>query len=160
MDDAPVVYCLSSENWELIPVLRTELYHDLFHVSATLVCYPDRTPRTAIIVHHPAGDNHMLVILTAMFRVKDWKALRCFSDQQLIAYARVAGASRYQIYRNIHDAAEALLIVEVSSHGAMVQINNAITQMCKHPIIQPALRYRGDVLDDRIWEPTECIAIE
>jgi hypothetical protein len=46
----------------------------------------------------------MFVVLTAIFRVKDWKALRCFSDQNLIAYARSAGASRYQIYRNIHDA--------------------------------------------------------
>ena len=102
----------------------------------------------------------MFVILTAMFRVKDWKALRCFSDQKLLAYARVAGASRYQIYRNIHDAAEALLIVEVSSHGAIVQINNAIMKMSKHAIVQPHLPHRSDVLDDRIWEPTECIAIE
>ena len=102
----------------------------------------------------------MFVILTAMFRVKDWKALRCFSDQNLIAYARTAGASRYQIYRNIHDAAQALLIVEVSSHGAMVQINNAIMQMSNHAILQPDLAHRGDDLDDRIWEPTECIAIE
>ena len=102
----------------------------------------------------------MFVILTAMFRVKDWKALRCFSDQNLIAYARTAGASRYQIYRNIHDAAEALLIVEVSSHGATVQINNAIMQMSEHAIVQPDLAHRGDAPDDRIWEPTECIAIK
>ena len=102
----------------------------------------------------------MFVVLTAMFRVKDWKALRCFSDQNLIAYARTAEASRYQIYRNIHDAAEALLIVEVSNHGAMVQINNAIMQMCKHASVQTDLPYRSDALDDRVWEPTECIAIE
>ena len=102
----------------------------------------------------------MFVILTAIFRVKDWKALRCFSDQNLIAYARTAGASRYQIYRNIHDAAEALLIVEVASHSAMAQINNAIMQMSKHAIMQPDLPHRSDTPDDRIWEPTECIAIE
>ena len=102
----------------------------------------------------------MFVILTAIFRVKDWKALRCFSDQNLIAYARTAGASRYQIYRNIHDAAEALLIVEVSSHGVIVPINNAIMQMIKRAIVQPDLTHRSDAPDDRIWEPTECIAIE
>lgn len=102
----------------------------------------------------------MVVILTAMFHVKDWKALRYFSDQNLIAYARVAGASRYRIYRNIHDAAEALVIVEVSSHRAMAQISNALMQMCKQAIVQPGLAYRSDGLDDRIWEPTDCIAIE
>ena len=102
----------------------------------------------------------MFVVLTAMFRVKDWKALRCFSDQNLIAFARTAGASRYRIYRNLHDAAEALLIVEVSSHSAMAQINNAIMQMNKAAIVQPEPPHRGDALDDRIWEPTECIAID
>ena len=102
----------------------------------------------------------MFVVLTAMFRVKDWKALRRFSDQNLIAYAHTAGASRYQIYRNIHDAAEALLIVEVANHGAMAQINNAIMQMSKHTIVQPDLPHRSDTSDDRIWEPTECIAIQ
>ena len=102
----------------------------------------------------------MFVVLTAMFRVKDWKALRRFSDQNLIAYARTAGASRYQIYRNIHDAADALLIVEVSSHGAILQISNALMQISKHAIMQPGLPHRSDDLDDRIWEPTECIAIE
>ncbi len=102
----------------------------------------------------------MFAILTAMFRVKDWKALRYFSDQNLIAYARVAGASRYQIYRNIHDAAEALVIIEVASQSAMAQMSNAIAQMCKQAIVQPDLTYRSDVLDDRIWEPTDCIAIE
>jgi hypothetical protein len=102
----------------------------------------------------------MFVILTAMFRVKDWKALRYFSDQNLIAFARVAGASRYQIYRNIHDAAEALLIIEVSSQSAMAQMSNAIAQMCRHAIVQRDPAYRGDVLDDRIWEPTDCTAIE
>jgi hypothetical protein len=102
----------------------------------------------------------MVVILTAMFRVKDWKALRSFSDRNLIAYARVAGASRYQIYRNIHDAAEALVIIEVSSHSGMAQISSVIAQMCKQAIVQPDPTYRSDMLDDRIWEPTDCIAIE
>ena len=101
----------------------------------------------------------MSVILTAILRVTNWQALLGYSDQRLIVVARAAGATRYRIYRNVHDAAEALLLAELASHeastqltGALAQINQRIAQL--HSIPTSALA------DDQVWEPSTCLAIE
>ena len=102
----------------------------------------------------------MSIVLTTIFRVRNWKALRQFSDRTLIGCARVAGATRYQVYRNVHDAAEALLIAEFSNHDAIAQLNNAMVQINKDAIAQRELPHRGYLPDDRVWESTECSAID
>ena len=101
----------------------------------------------------------MSVILTAIFRVTNWQALLHFSDQRLIIVARAAGATRYRIYRNVHDAAEALLIAELKGHEAVAPLTSALAQ-----INQGIARLHGvsggALADDRVWEPTICLAIE
>jgi len=101
----------------------------------------------------------MSVILTAIFRVTNWQALLRFSDQSLIVAARAAGATRYRIYRNVHDAAEALLIAELASYEAIGQLTGALAR-----VNQGIARLHGSpgsaLADDRIWEPTMGLAIE
>lgn len=101
----------------------------------------------------------MPVILTAMFRVTNWQALLRFSDQSLIVAARAAGATRYRLYRNVHDAAEALLIAELANHeavarltGALARLNQGVARLHDSPV--------GSTGEDRVWEPTICLAIE
>jgi hypothetical protein len=101
----------------------------------------------------------MPVVLTAIFRVTNWQALLRFSDQSLIVAARAAGATRYRIYRNVHDAAEALLIAELASHeavgrlaGAIAGLNQGVARLHDSPA--------GSTAEDRVWEPTMCLAIE
>jgi hypothetical protein len=100
----------------------------------------------------------MSAILTIIFRVTNWQALRSLSDQSLIVAARAAGATRYQIYRNVHDAAEALLIVECASHEAIRQLTRTMAQV-NRGIAQLKLPIGDRRLDDQIWEPAKCLAI-
>jgi hypothetical protein len=100
----------------------------------------------------------MSVILTAIFRVTNWQALRRLSDQSLVVAARAAGATRYRVCRNVHDAAEALLIAEFESHDAVSQLTGALTQI-NQGIARLYSPPGGTPPDDRIWEPTMCVAI-
>jgi hypothetical protein len=100
----------------------------------------------------------MSVILTTIFRVSNWQALRHLSDQSLVVAARAAGATRYQIYRNAHDAAEALLIVECASHEAIRQLTRALGQI-NRGIAQLKSPIDDRRLDDQIWESAKCLAI-
>jgi hypothetical protein len=100
----------------------------------------------------------MSVILTAIFRVTNWQALRRLSDQSLVVAARAAGATRYRICRNAHDAAEALLIAEFASHDAVSQLTGAFAQISPG-VARLSSPSGGDLPDDRVWEPTMCLAI-
>jgi hypothetical protein len=102
----------------------------------------------------------MLVVLTTVFRVKNWQAFRYLSDQTLLSHARAAGATRYRIYRNANDAAEALLIAEVSSYDAIAQIRSALIQIHNDAIAQPGAASDGFWQENRVWESTACAAID
>jgi hypothetical protein len=101
----------------------------------------------------------MPVILTAIFRVANWQALLRFSDQHLIIAARAAGATRYRIYRNVHNAAEALLLAELASHDAVAQVTSVIVQI-HQGIAQLHTSPASASADDRVWEPSVGLAIE
>jgi hypothetical protein len=100
----------------------------------------------------------MSIILTAIFRVTNWQALRRLSDQSLVVVARAAGATRYRLCRNAHDAAEALLIAEFESHDTVSQLISALGQI-NQALARPTSRPCGALADDRVWEPTMCLMI-
>jgi predicted xylose isomerase-like sugar epimerase len=101
----------------------------------------------------------MAVVLTARFRVSNWRALRRLSDETLIHYAHAAGARRYLLFRNAHDAAEALLLVEAPSL-------DALRPLCDILLRRETARNGGLVPDSgggpapgRLWEPSGCRSI-
>ena len=81
------------------------------------------------------------------------------APNRIPASLRAAGATRYRIYRNVHDAAEALLIAELASHETIVQLTGALAR-----VNQGRARLHGSpssaLADDRVWEPTIGLAIE
>jgi hypothetical protein len=101
----------------------------------------------------------MTVIFTARMRVRDWRALLWLSDETLLLYARAAGARRYQLCRDTHDAAEALLLVEAGSVDALRPLCDALRRRTS--------AVRGQALADegaravvlRHWEAAGCRAI-
>jgi len=54
----------------------------------------------------------MPVLFTAIITTNDWKALRERNRAILVVQAQWAGAIRYRIYRNVHDASQVLMIAE------------------------------------------------
>lgn len=102
----------------------------------------------------------MAVVFTAILRVRDWPALRRLSDELLIVYARAAGARRYRLYRNVHDAAEALLLVEIGSAEALLPLRDALLHRDSLVSGELASGGRGGPPDGRVWEPAACLAIE
>jgi hypothetical protein len=101
----------------------------------------------------------MSVVFTAVFRVQDWQALRRLSDVTLITYARAAGARRYRLYRNTHDAAEALLLVEGVSALGLAPLHNALRQLIGRAAPQSMSASVRDMPDGQIWEQAECLMI-
>lgn len=102
----------------------------------------------------------MGVVFTARLRVRDWRLLRQLSDERLILYARAAGARRYGLFRDTHDAAEALLLVEAASAEALRPLRDAL--------LREAAAQRGGLTTEvmagqtegRLWEATACRSIE
>jgi hypothetical protein len=101
----------------------------------------------------------MAVVFTTVFRVKDWQALRRLSDVTLITFARAAGARRYRLYRNTHDAAEALLLVEGASPDVLRLLRAALARQNTPAISATTPSGPVDPVDGTLWEPTECSAI-
>lgn len=95
----------------------------------------------------------MAVIFTAHLRVSDWRGLRRLSDETLILYARAAGARRYRLYRNAHDAAAALLLVEAATLEDLRALRDAL-------LAQGELAPGAGPPGGGLWEPAECRAIE
>jgi hypothetical protein len=88
----------------------------------------------------------MTIVATFTAQVKDWKALQNLHSEALIGWARKLGATRYQVFRNASDAAEALVMVELASYEdaqEMVQI--------VHTQLLPILVRDVRIAD--IWEP-------
>jgi hypothetical protein len=101
----------------------------------------------------------MAVVLTARFRVSNWQAFRRLSDETLIHFARAAGAQRYRLFRNAHDAAEALLLVEAASLDALRPLRDVL--------LRQEIAWNGGFAPDsgraptpgQLWEPSECRGI-
>jgi hypothetical protein len=87
-------------------------------------------------------------------QVHDWRALLRLSDEQLILYAQAAGARRYQLYRNTHDAAEALLLVEAANAEALRSLCTALLHGTAAAGLRPARPEKN-----HFWEPVGARSI-
>ena len=88
----------------------------------------------------------MSVLFTTMATMKDWKALRQCSRDVLIDQAQQARALHYQIYRNIHDASQMLIVVELPDDDALRELRRTLTE-------QISALLEGSCSDERVWEP-------
>jgi hypothetical protein len=79
-------------------------------------------------------------------RVSDWKALRALSDHRLLVLALGVGVTRYRVYRNIHDASQALLVLELPGQDALALLDREL---------DAELVMALNSVDERIWEPCE-----
>lgn len=95
----------------------------------------------------------MAIILTARLRVRDWRALLRLSDERLLLYARAAGARRYQLYRDTHDAAEGLLLLEAASVAALRPVSDALLCLDGAALGGRVAGERAGPVEGRLWEP-------
>jgi len=89
----------------------------------------------------------MAVLFTLMGRITDWKALQRFNRETMLSQAREAGATRYQIYRNAHDASQLLIVAELPDHDALAEIGEALSRHLA-PLLDDG------TVDEQVWEPT------
>jgi hypothetical protein len=88
----------------------------------------------------------MPILVTSIIKIKDWQAWQEINRERLIHRARQAGALRYQIYRNVNDASQTLVVAEVADHDAAREMRKALGE------IDDLLA--GGAADERVWEPT------
>jgi hypothetical protein len=88
----------------------------------------------------------MPILVTSIIKIKDWQAWREVNRERLLHQAREFGARRYQIYRNVNDASQTLVVAEFADHDAAREMSKALGE------IDDLLA--GGAADERIWEPT------
>ena len=91
----------------------------------------------------------MAVLVATTARVKDWTALQNAWRATSEGHARRIQAARFQLYRNAHDASQALLVIELPDLEALSEIGEAVSEA-----VRAQLEGAGD---ERIWEAIECI---
>lgn len=89
----------------------------------------------------------MPILFTAIAITKEWKTLRQRNHEVLIDQAQQAGAIHYQIYRNIHDASQMLIVAELPDEEALRELRRALTE-------HVSALLEGSRSDERMWEPT------
>jgi hypothetical protein len=87
------------------------------------------------------------VIFTAIARLHDWRALGTRNRDIWLARMRAAGAHRYRLYRNVHDASQLLLVAELPDHDALCAMRETLDP-------ELAALAIGAGPDERVWEPT------
>ena len=88
----------------------------------------------------------MATLVTFIAPVKDWKAFQNLHQGALIENGRNLGATRYQVFRNAMDAAQAMVIVELSSFEDAQEMAQLIDE-------QLASILPRDVKPAELWEP-------
>jgi hypothetical protein len=96
--------------------------------------------------------TQMPIILTAVARVKDWQALQKLNDEIIVAQVQAIKAMRYRVYRNSHDASQALLLIELSDQDDVCQVRATVIEWANN-------LDKVSLTDDRVWEPTDWEAI-
>ena len=89
----------------------------------------------------------MSLLLTVIVATRDWKTLREQNQAILVSQAQQAGAIRYQVYRNVHDASQALIIAELPDDDALRELRRVLCE-------QIGALSANSHLDEHIWEPT------
>ncbi len=89
----------------------------------------------------------MSVIFTAVAKVKDWRALQKLDEEVFRDELQAIRAMGYQIYRNTHDASQALLWLELPDQDDIHHVR---------AIVFEALNGldKVSVTDEGVWEAT------
>lgn len=95
----------------------------------------------------------MAIVLTWIARVTDWRALQRLNRETLLDRAREAGARRYQLYRNVKDASQLLVVAELLDYEAAHELGRAVEDQLGGVLI-------GEAADDRMWEATGLEGID
>jgi hypothetical protein len=90
----------------------------------------------------------MPVTFTSIVNIKDWKALQELNRGILVNQADKIGATRFQIYRNLNDASQMLIIAEFPDYDALREMIKALNKQFETLLT-------GGLSDDRVWEKTE-----
>jgi len=88
----------------------------------------------------------MSILVTSMIKIKDWQAWQAVNRERLLHQARQAGAKRYQIYRNVNDASQALVVAEVADYDTAREMSNALGEVSD--------LLAGGGADEQVWEAT------
>jgi hypothetical protein len=94
----------------------------------------------------------MSVLVTSIARVKDWQALEQLNNETLVGRVKKIRVRCYRVYRNVNDASQALIIVELPDHDAVREVSEALTE-------QINMLFEGGISTDGIWELTELEGI-
>lgn len=92
----------------------------------------------------------MSVIVTSVARVKDWQAV---AQAWRVLCARRAiewGACRFGLYRNIHDASQALVLTELPDLETLCEMGDLFDETMR-ALCEPAQ------CDERSWEAMDAI---
>jgi len=90
----------------------------------------------------------MPVTFTSIVKIKDWKALQELNRETLVNQADKIGATHFQIYRNLNDASQMLIIAEFPDDDALREMIKALNKQFETLLT-------GGLSDDRVWEKTE-----
>ena len=88
----------------------------------------------------------MSMLLTVIVATRDWKTLREQNQAILVGQAQQAGAIRYQVYRNVHDASQALIIAELPDDDGLRELRRVLCE-------QIGALSANSHLDEHVWEP-------
>ncbi len=80
-------------------------------------------------------------IFIAIARVRDWQAILRFNDEELLKNAHKAGATRYRIHRNLEDASQMLLTIEVP------YLDDLDDLVARFSVLS-----RENILESSVWE--------
>lgn len=90
----------------------------------------------------------MPVTFTSIVNIKDWKALQELNRETLVNQADKIGATRFQIYRNLNDVSQMLIIAEFPDYDALREMIKALNKQFETLLT-------SGFSDDRVWEKTE-----
>jgi len=90
----------------------------------------------------------MAVTFTSIVNIKDWKALQELNRKTLVNQADKIGATYFQIYRNLNDVSQMLIIAEFPDYDTLREMIKALNKQFETLLA-------GDLSDDRVWEKTE-----
>ena len=90
----------------------------------------------------------MPVTFTSIVNIKDWKALQELNRETLVYQADKIGATYFQIYRNLNDVSQMLIIAEFPDYDTLREMIKALNKQFETLLT-------GDLSDDRVWEKTE-----
>jgi hypothetical protein len=72
-----------------------------------------------IIASSERSATEMAIVMTALARVRDWGPALRGRHYHLAECARRAGATRCSLFRDVHDASEALFLIVLPGHDAL-----------------------------------------